>query len=262
PPVPRSTRWLAPLCLVSHLWAFSFGVNAPLASLWMQRAGCGDSLIGLNTGTYYLGIALAAGALPWLLSRFGPTPLLAGMLGSAVTAAAFPSGGGPAGWFGLRLANGVAAALSLIPLETYVNRHSAPGRRAWNFGLYAVCIASGVALGNLVALQMAASRPRLAFLAAGAAAPGAPAGVCWVRAGGPGGRRGGPGGAAPRRQLPGFRERVESGLPGGLHGRAAADLPALGGPARRRGELADGRAGPGRHPGPGPGRLAGRPAGA
>jgi len=194
--MPRSNRWLVPLCLVSHLWAFSFGVNAPLASLWMQAAGCGDSLIGLNTGTYYLGIALAAGVLPWLLSRFGPAPLLAGMLGSAVTAAAFPWGGGPAGWFGLRLANGVAAALSLIPLETYVNRSSAPDRRAWNFGLYAVCIASGVALGNLVALQMAASRPRLAFLAGGAAALAASGVVAWWRPAVPPG--GGEGRAAPR----------------------------------------------------------------
>jgi UMF2 family putative MFS family transporter len=165
-----SRYWMVPLCLVSALWAFSFGVNAPLASVWMHDAGCGDALIGLNTAAYYLGIALAATTVPWALRRFGPAALLAGMVASAVTAAAFPWGGGLVGWFSWRALNGIAAALSLIPLETIVNRRSAPERRASNFGYYAFCIALGMALGNLIALQMAESTPRLAFVLGGAAA--------------------------------------------------------------------------------------------
>ncbi len=163
-------RWLVPLCLVSVLWAFSFGVNAPLASLWMQEAGCSDHLIGLNTGTYYLGIALASAGVPWAMRRFGCAALFVGVFASAVTAAAFPWGGGVAGWFFFRALNGAVAALSLIPLETFVNRVSRPDRRATNFGCYAFCIALGMALGNLVALQMAPTQPRLAFLLAGASA--------------------------------------------------------------------------------------------
>jgi MFS family permease len=168
--MPPSVRWMTPLCAASVLWAFSFGVNAPLAALWMQEAGCGDTLVGLNTGVYYLGIALAAGVVPWLMRRFGSVALTAGMLASAVTAAVFPWGGGLAGWFALRGLNGAAAALSLIPLETIVNGRSEPRRRAQNFGCYAFCIALGMALGNLVALQLAPSAPRLAFLLGGAAA--------------------------------------------------------------------------------------------
>jgi hypothetical protein len=76
-----AVRWMAPLCLVSVLWAFSFGVNAPLASVWMPSAGCSDSLIGLNTGAYYLGIALAASGVPWAMRRFGPGALVLGMAG-------------------------------------------------------------------------------------------------------------------------------------------------------------------------------------
>jgi MFS family permease len=165
-----SRRWMVPLCVVSVLWAFSFGVNAPLASVWMQEAGCGDVLIGLNTGAYYLGIALTAAAVPWAMRRFGSRALLAGLAGSALTAAAFPWGGGLGGWFALRGLNGVTAALSLIPLETLVNRCSSPPRRATNFGYYAFSIALGMALGNLTALQMAPAAPRLAFLLGGAAA--------------------------------------------------------------------------------------------
>jgi MFS family permease len=166
----RGPRWLAPLCLASLLWAFSFGLNASLASLWMQGAGCNDTLKGLNTSAYYLGIALAAGAVPWLMRRFGHRALLAGMIASGVTAAAFPWGGGLFGWFALRALNGVAGAVSLIPLETFVNRNSATERRAQTFGYYAFCVALGMALGTLVGLQLYPLAPRGAFLIGGAAA--------------------------------------------------------------------------------------------
>jgi len=165
-----ATRWLIPLCLASLLWAFSFGVNAPLASLWMQDAGYDDFCIGLNTGTYYFGIVLASGAVPWLMRRFGATALFAGMIASGVTAAAFPWGGELGMWFLLRALNGAVGAVSLIPLETYVNCNSEPARRATNFGYYAFCMALGMALGNLVAFQLRASAPHLAFLLGGAGA--------------------------------------------------------------------------------------------
>lgn len=166
----RTPRWLVPLCLASLLWAFSFGANAALAPLWMQGAGWNDTLIGLNTSAYYLGIALAAGAVPWLMRRRGRRALVVGMIASGVTAAAFPWGGGLFGWFALRALNGVAGAVSLIPLETYVNRNSAPERRAQMFGYYAFCVALGMALGTLVGLQLYPVAPRVAFLLGGAAA--------------------------------------------------------------------------------------------
>ena len=165
-----SARQLAALCVASVGWAFGFGLGAPLASLWLQDAGASDTVIGLNTGVYYLGIALAAGAVPWLMRHWGAGCLLLGMFASALTAAAFPWGGGLAGWFALRALNGGAAALSLIPLETFVNHRSPPEHRARNFGYYAFCIALGMALGTLVGLEMYAHRPRLAFLLGGAAA--------------------------------------------------------------------------------------------
>jgi MFS family permease len=165
-----AVRWMAPLCVVSVLWAFSFGVNAPLASVWMQTKGCSDTLIGLNTGVYYLGIAVAAIFVPWAMRRWGCAALFMGVSASAVTSAAFPWSGGVPDWFALRGLNGMAGALSLIPLETFVNRQSSEDRRATHFGYYAFCIALGMALGNVTALQMAPSQPRLAFLLGGASA--------------------------------------------------------------------------------------------
>jgi MFS family permease len=174
PPTPvLSTRTLLTLCLASAAWAFSFGLGAPLASRWLQDAlqDCEQSntVIGLNTGTYYLGIALAAGLVPWLMRRWGRGCPLVGMVVSGLTVAWFPWGGGLAGWFVLRFLNGVAGAMSLIPLETYVNRHSATAQRSRNFGFYAFAIALGWALGSLVGLQLYAKCPRLAFGIGGSA---------------------------------------------------------------------------------------------
>ncbi|HEY7156072.1 MAG TPA: hypothetical protein VH575_19060, partial [Gemmataceae bacterium] len=62
-----SRRTLLMLCLASAGWAFSFGLSAPLASLWLRDAGRGARVIGLNTSLYYLGVALAALAVPCLM---------------------------------------------------------------------------------------------------------------------------------------------------------------------------------------------------
>jgi MFS family permease len=164
-----SIRWLIPLCLTSALWGFSFGLSAPLASLWLQQAGYSDTVVGLNTGTYYLGIIAAAGLVPPLLRRWGSGCLLAGVIASGLTVLAFPWGGSWPGWFALRGLNGVAGAISLIPLETYINCTSTSERRAQNFGCYAFCLALGMALGTLVGMQLFAALPETAFVLGGAA---------------------------------------------------------------------------------------------
>ena len=117
-------KWaLLVLCLSALCWAFTFGAGAPLASLWLRDAGCSATVIGLNTGVYYLGIALASPFIPWMMRRWGRGGLIAGMLASGLTVAWFPWGGSLFGWFVLRLLNGVAGAMSLVPLETLVNRN-------------------------------------------------------------------------------------------------------------------------------------------
>jgi MFS family permease len=163
----RNVRTLVVLCLVSAGWAFSFGLGAPLASLWLSDAGHSDSIVGLNTGVYYLGIALTAAVVPRMMRRLGHGCPAAGFVLSGLTVALFPWGSSLFGWFMLRLLNGIGGAMSLIPLETYVNRHSPAEQRARNFGFYAVAIAVGWALGNFVGLQMYDSAARSAFVLGG-----------------------------------------------------------------------------------------------
>jgi MFS family permease len=160
----QNVRVLCVLCLVSAGWAFSFGLSAPLASLWLSEAGYSDSVVGLNTGIYYLGIAATAIAVPGLMRRLGRRCPALGFVLSAATVLLFPWGGGLVSWFVLRLINGIGGAMSLIPLETYVNRHSPEEQRSRNFGFYAVAIAVGWALGNGVGLQMFDGAPHAAFV--------------------------------------------------------------------------------------------------
>jgi MFS family permease len=160
-------RELAVLCLAAVCWAFSFGVSAEVASVWLQARGYSQTTVGLNTSLYYLGIAVAAVFVPRLMRRWGTGCTVAGMVASGVTCALFPWAGGVAGWHLLRLLNGFAGAMSLIPVETLVNHNAAPDKRARDFGFYAFAIALGMALGNLVGLHMFATAPRTAFVQGG-----------------------------------------------------------------------------------------------
>jgi MFS family permease len=166
-PLALTSRGLFALCLASACWAFSFGLAAPLSSLWLKDAGHSDTLIGLNTASYYLGIAVAAHFVPWMMMRWGRGALLLGMMASGVTVAGFPWGGGLAGWFVLRGLNGMAGAVSLIPLETLVNQRSPAQCRARNFAYYALAVALGMAAGNLTGLQLYSRSPYGTFLLGG-----------------------------------------------------------------------------------------------
>jgi MFS family permease len=164
---PGSKRTLVLICVAAAGWSFGFGLGAPLASLWLRDCGSGDGAIGLNTGVYYLGIAATAVYVPWLIRLWGVGCPALGMILSGLTIAGFPLAGTATGFFALRFLNGIGGAMSLIPLESRVNRDALPHQRARDFGFYAFSVALGWALGNLVGLQMYVTNPRAAFLLGG-----------------------------------------------------------------------------------------------
>jgi MFS family permease len=163
----KGGRDMRVLCLASAGWAFSFGLGAPLASRWLDDAGLSAKLVGLNTSAYYLGIALAAITVPWLMARVNRGCLVAGMVVDAVVTAAFPWTDSVVGWFLLRLAGGVGGAMALIPLETRVNHNAPPEYRARAFGWYAFSVALGVGLGAVTGLPLYPLAPRRAFALGG-----------------------------------------------------------------------------------------------
>ena len=173
----RRTLWM--LCLAGGGWAFSFGLAAPLSSLWLRDAGHGARVIGLNTSLYYVGVALASFAVPYLMRRASRLCVVGGILADAVATALFPWADALPAWFVLRLLGGMATALSIIPMETLVNHNAAPENRARDFGFYAFSVAVGIALGSLVGLPLYPHVPRLAFALGGLATLGS-AVVAWL----------------------------------------------------------------------------------
>lgn len=162
-------RDLLILSLASSGWGFSFGLALPLGALWLTDAGLSNQLVGLSTSVYYLGVAGASLLLPWLMQRGSRVLVITGLFLGALTTVLFPYVNGLAGWFALRLLSGIATAICLIPMETSINHNAPPDRRARDFSIYAVSVALGIGLGDVVGLSLYQNSPPLAFLLGGLA---------------------------------------------------------------------------------------------
>ena len=175
-----SARALVFLCALSGSWAFSFGLEAPLASLWLRDQGCSITAIGVNNAAYYLGILAAAAAVPALMRRWGRGCPLAGLIASGLTVAAFPFGQAPPVWLVVRFLNGAAGALALIPLESLINFNAPERRRARDFGCYAFAVVAGMALGEVAGWHLYGDWPRASFVLGGSVALLAAGLLPWV----------------------------------------------------------------------------------
>lgn len=150
-------------CLGIAGWALSFGLGSQFINLTLRAAGWTDFAIGLNTSTYYVGIALGSLLVPALVRNNGSGCAGGGMLVSGLTLAAFPWLPGPLGWFGLRLLAGLAGAVSVVPLETALAATAPPGQRSRCFAWFAVAITLGGALGMGLGLPLFEIVPAGAF---------------------------------------------------------------------------------------------------
>ncbi len=187
------------MCLAACGWGFSFGIGTQGVTHWLKDAGRSDTLIGLMHATYYLGVAGASLLVPALTRRFGMACTFWGMLLSAATLALFPLTQAEFFWYACRLLSGVGCAFSLIPMETFLSKTSAPQERTRNFSYYAVALTLGGALGIAAALGVydghdgtifwlgagsalgAALLARIATRTAEGAEPSRPAVIDWTR---------------------------------------------------------------------------------
>jgi MFS family permease len=140
-------RGLVLICCCTAAWAFNFGLATQLSTLWLKEQGHSNTVIGLNQGLYYLGLAVVVMLVPRLLRRWGPRCAVAGLVLAALSTVLLPHAATLAAWYALRLLNGAASALTLIPLETYISRDARPEHRSRNFGIYAVALTLGGGLG-------------------------------------------------------------------------------------------------------------------
>ena len=178
--IGNTYRSLMILCCSSAGWAFSFGLEAPLASLWLRDAGLSLTLIGANTASYFLGIVCAGAIAPQAIRTSGRGCIVGGLLMSGLTIAAFPYADATAGYFVLRFLSGCAGAWSVIPLESLINHQAPPQRRGRDFGFYAFSVASGMALGTVVGMHLYPHWPRASFLLGGAVTLATTVLVVWM----------------------------------------------------------------------------------
>lgn len=168
------TRSLLLICSATACWAFSFGVGSQVVSHWLTAQGQSDTVIGLSHSFYYLGLAVAACAVPKMTRGLGPVGCASlGMILAGITVIFFPWGGSEWSWYLLRFLNGCAGAMSLVPLEIVVSRDSAAERKTQNFAYYGVSLTVGVALGICGGLSLYQPGDNLAFYLGGCVPIGA-----------------------------------------------------------------------------------------
>ncbi len=158
------------ICCATAGWAFCFGLGSQAVSQWLDHEQRSNTTIGLCHSAYYLGLAAASLLVPRCVRRWGTGCAAWGMIGSGVTLAVFPWGGGVAGYLALRLVHGAAGALSIIPLETWISRETAPGQRARSFACYGLALTLGGAGGMWAGLHFFWAGQTIPFLFGGAVA--------------------------------------------------------------------------------------------
>ena len=149
-PVSRR-RQLVVATVTLAVASFGHGLTIPLLSLVLDHQGVDETLIGLNTGAYFIAVFAAAPLASRVLRARGPALLmLASILATAGLLAllrAFPD---VWLWFPLRFALGMAASFLWIAGEAWVNHAAADTHRGRIVALFGIVVSAGFALGPLV----------------------------------------------------------------------------------------------------------------
>ena len=131
--------------------SLSHGLTMPLLSLVLSHQGVDETLIGLNTGAYFIAVFAVAPLASRLMRVRGPALLmLLSILATAVLLVllrAFPN---VWLWFPLRFALGVAASFLWIAGEAWVNHAAAETHRGRIIAIFGIVVFAGFALGPMI----------------------------------------------------------------------------------------------------------------
>lgn len=131
--------------------SFGHGLTMPLLSLVLSHQGVDETLIGLNTGAYFIAVFTVAPLASRLMRSRGPALLmLASILAEAVLLVllrAFPN---VWLWFLLRFALGMAASFLWISGEAWVNHVAHESHRGRTIAIFGVVVSAGFALGPMI----------------------------------------------------------------------------------------------------------------
>ena len=162
-PDPR-LRQLVVATVALAVASFGHGLTMPLLSLVLNHQGVDETLIGLNTGAYFIAVFAVAPLASRLLRARGPALLmLASILASVLLLAllrAFPN---VWLWFPLRFALGIAAAFLWIAGEAWVNHSASETHRGRIIAIFGIVVSAGFGLGPMI-LSMTGTQGWTPFL--------------------------------------------------------------------------------------------------
>ena len=149
-PDPRR-RHLVVATVALAVASFGHGLTMPLLSLLLDRQGVDETLIGLNTGTYFIAIFAVAPFVSRLMRARGPALLmLASILAEALLLALLCAFRNVWLWFLLRFALGIAASFLWIAGEAWVNHSAHESHRGRTIAVFGVVVSAGFALGPTI----------------------------------------------------------------------------------------------------------------
>ena len=149
-PDPRRRQFVVATIALA-VASLSHGLTMPLLSLVLSHQGIDETLIGLNTGTYFIAIFAVAPFVSRLMRTRGPALLmLVSILAMAalfILLRAFPN---VWIWFPLRFGLGVAASFLWIAGEAWVNHAADEAQRGRIIAIFGVVVSAGFALGPAI----------------------------------------------------------------------------------------------------------------
>ncbi|HSH41242.1 MAG TPA: MFS transporter [Arenicellales bacterium] len=166
PSMTTAERKLSLAAILSSAFGIgiAIGFSIPLISLFMERLGYGNTVIGMNAATAALSVLVCGPWVASLASRLGTVTTL--LLGNALAATglvafAFFTAAGPL--FVLRALIGFGAALGWIVTETWISLLPSERWRGRVIALYAILFSLGVSMGPVM-LNLVGSHGARPFL--------------------------------------------------------------------------------------------------
>ena len=131
--------------------SLAHGLTMPLLSLVLSHQGVDETLIGLNTGAYFIAVFAVAPLASRLMRVRGPAVLMLwSILATAALLVALRAFPNVWVWFPLRFALGMAASFLWIAGEAWVNHAAAETHRGRIIAIFGVVVSAGFALGPMI----------------------------------------------------------------------------------------------------------------
>ena len=148
---PGRRRSLVAAISCIAVFGAGMGFSMPLLALILETRGVDSSVIGLNAAMTFLGVILAAPAVPWAARVLGAKPLMLGCLAAGLVCFALMMlSDSLALWFLLRFGMGVAGSGLFTASEAWIGSLAGDRDRGRIMAIYATVLSATLGVGPLL----------------------------------------------------------------------------------------------------------------